>query len=64
MEVEEKNLQRLSLELAEYVRRQSYEFSEKDRASVADVVFRSVEKIAGRRGKKAGVEQNERNIEQ
>jgi hypothetical protein len=59
MEVEEKNLQRLSSELAEYVRRQSYEFSEKDRAAVADVVLRSVEKIAGRRGIKAGVEKNE-----
>lgn len=50
IEVEEKNLQRLNSELAEYVRRQSYEFSEKDRAAVADIVMRSVEKIAGRRG--------------
>ena len=50
IEVEEKNLQRLSSELAEYVRRQSYEFSDKDRVAVADVVLRSVEKIAGRRG--------------
>lgn len=44
IEVEEKNLQRLNSELAEYVRRQSYEFSKKDRAAVADVVLRSVEK--------------------
>jgi hypothetical protein len=49
-EVEKKNLCCLRLELAEYVRRQSYEFSEKDRMAVADVVLRSVEKIAGRRG--------------
>lgn len=55
IEVEEKNLHRLNSELAEYIRRQSYEFSEKDRAAVADVVLRSVEKIAGRRGIKAGV---------
>jgi len=59
MDIEEINLQRLNSELAEYVRRQSYEFSEKDRAAIADVVLRSVEKIAGRRGIKAGVEQNE-----
>jgi hypothetical protein len=51
-EIEEKNLQRLNSELAEYVRRQSYEFSEKDRASVEDIVLRSVEKITGRRGVK------------
>jgi hypothetical protein len=50
MEIEEKNLRRLNSELAEYVKRQSYEFSEKDRLAVADVVPRSVEKIAGRRG--------------
>jgi len=30
MEIEEKNLRRLNSELAEYVKRQSYEFSEKD----------------------------------
>jgi len=52
MEIEEKNLRRLNSELAEYVKRQSYEFSEKDRSAVADVVPRSVEKIAGRRGMK------------
>lgn len=52
MEIEEKNLRRLSSELAEYVKRQSYEFSEKDRSAVADTVPRSVEKIAGRRGMK------------
>jgi len=49
MEIEEKNLRRLNSELAEYVKRQSYEFSEKDRSAVADIVPRSVEKIAGRR---------------
>lgn len=52
MEIEEKNLRGLSSELAEYVKRQSYEFSEKDRSAVADIVPRSVEKIAGRRGMK------------
>jgi hypothetical protein len=50
IEIEEKNLRRLNSELAEYIKRQSYEFSEKDRAAVADIVMRSVEKIAGRRG--------------
>jgi predicted RNA-binding protein with RPS1 domain len=53
VEVEEKNLRRLSSELAEYIKRQSYEFSDKDRAAVADIVMRSVEKIAGRRGIKS-----------
>lgn len=52
MEIEEKNLRRLNSELAEYVKRQSHEFSERDRLVVADVVPRSVEKIAGRRGMK------------
>jgi len=52
IEIEEKNLRRLNLELAEYIKRQSYEFSEKDRSAVADIVPRSVEKIAGRRGMK------------
>ena len=49
-EVEEKNLRRLDSELAEYVKRQSYEFSEKNRVAVADVVPRSVKKIVGRPG--------------
>ena len=52
MEIEDKNLRRLNSELAEYVKRQSYEFSEKDRVAVADIVPRSVEKVAGRRGVK------------
>jgi hypothetical protein len=50
MEVEEKNLRRLHSELAEYIKRQSYEFSEKDRAAIAGIVTRSVKKISGRRG--------------
>ena len=58
-EVEKKNLQRLNSELAEYVRRQSYEFSEKDRAAVANVLLRSVEKIAGKRGMKTVTERCE-----
>jgi len=56
LEIEEKNLRRVISELKEHIRRQSYEFSERDRAAVADIVMRSVEKIAGRRGIKAGVE--------
>ncbi|MGQ9743868.1 MAG: DUF6062 family protein [Candidatus Bathycorpusculaceae bacterium] len=52
IEIEEKNLRRLNSELAEYVKRQSYEFFEKDRSAVADIMSRSVEKIAGRRGMK------------
>jgi hypothetical protein len=58
MGIEEKNLRRLISELAEYVKRQSYEFSKKERSAVADIVPRSVEKIAGRRGMK--VETGER----
>ena len=50
IKVEEKNLGRLNSELGEYVRRQSYEFSDKDRAACGDVVLRGVEKVAGRRG--------------
>jgi hypothetical protein len=50
IENEEKNLRRLNSELAEYIKRQSYELSEKDRTATADVVLRSIEKIAGRRG--------------
>jgi hypothetical protein len=49
-EVEKENLIRLHSELAEYVKRQSYEFSEKERAAVANILLRSVEKVAGRRG--------------
>ena len=49
-EVETKNLYRLNSELAEYVRRQSYEFSEKDRAATENVLLRSVEKLVGKRG--------------
>ena len=52
-EIERKNLQRLNEELAEYIKRQSYEFSEKDRSAIANVVVRSVEKIAGKRGMKS-----------
>jgi len=49
-EVEQKNLLRLQANLAEYVKKQSYEFSETDRAAVAEIPLRSIEKIAGRRG--------------
>ena len=49
LEVEGKNFERLNDELAEYIKRQSYEFPEKDRIALADVVPRSVEKIVGRR---------------
>ena len=52
IEVEEENLCRLNSELAEYIRKQSYEFSDKDREAVEDIVLRSVQKVAGRRGVK------------
>ncbi len=48
--VEDKNLRRLDAELSEYIRKQSYEFSEKERAAIANVQLRSIQKIAGRRG--------------
>lgn len=52
VDVEEKNLRRLNMELSEYVKRQSYEFSEKDRTAIGDVLLRSVQKVVGRRGLK------------
>jgi hypothetical protein len=50
VEVEEKNLGRLNSELTEYIRRQSYEFSEEERKAVKDVVLKGVEKLVGRHG--------------
>jgi hypothetical protein len=50
IDAEEKNFSQLRSELSEYVKRQSYEFSDKDRKEVEDVLLRSVQKIAGRRG--------------
>lgn len=50
IEVEERSLCQLKSELSEYVRRQSYEFSDKDRRAVEDVLLKSVHKIVGRRG--------------
>ena len=50
--VEEKNFHRLDSGLADYIKRQSYEFSNKDREKVEAMVLRGVEKIAGRRGVK------------
>jgi len=50
IDVEEKNFSQLKSELSEYVIRQSYEFSDKDRKAVEDVLLRSVQKIADRRG--------------
>ncbi|MEM4713446.1 MAG: DUF6062 family protein [Candidatus Bathyarchaeia archaeon] len=52
VDVEEKNLQHLKSELSEYVRRQSYEFSDLNRKDVEDVPLRSIQKIVGRRGLK------------
>jgi hypothetical protein len=52
IEIEEKNLRRLSSELAEYVRRQSYEFSDQESRAAKDVLLRSVQKMVGRRGLK------------
>jgi hypothetical protein len=50
VEVEEKNLRRLNQELSEYVKMQSYEFSDEHRKTLEDVLLRSIQKIAGRRG--------------
>jgi hypothetical protein len=50
VDVEEENFRRLNMELSEYVRRQSYEFSDKDRTAIEGVLFRSVQKIVGKRG--------------
>ncbi|MGC9095003.1 MAG: DUF6062 family protein [Candidatus Bathyarchaeia archaeon] len=52
IEVEEKDFSRLKSELSEYVRRQSYEFSDEDRRAVEDALWRSIQKIVGRRGVK------------
>jgi hypothetical protein len=49
-EVEKKNLQRLKLELSEYVKKQSYEFSNADRKTLEDAPLRSIQKMVGRRG--------------
>ena len=50
IDVEEKNFSQLKSELSEYIRRQSYEFSDEDRKAVEDVLLKSVQKIVGRRG--------------
>ena len=50
IDVEEKNFSQLKSELSEYIRRQSYEFSDKDRKAVEDALLKCVQKIAGRRG--------------
>jgi hypothetical protein len=52
IEVEASNLKRINQELIEYIRRQSYEFSESDRTEIASVLLRSVAKIVSRRGVK------------
>ena len=61
-DVEEKNLLKVNAELAEFIRRQSYEFSEKDRDAVKDVVSRSVRKITGRHGTKPILPQKTRKV--
>ena len=53
-EVEETNLSRLDSELADYIKRQSYEFSAEDRTKVEGVLLRSIGKVAGRQGMKLG----------
>ncbi|MEM3577155.1 MAG: DUF6062 family protein [Candidatus Bathyarchaeia archaeon] len=50
IEVEKKNLGRLNSELAEYIRRQSYEFSEEDRKAVKETTLKGVGKLVGRHG--------------
>jgi len=52
IDFEEKNFSQLKSELSEYVRRQSYEFSEKDHEVVEDTLLRSAQKIVGSRGVK------------
>ncbi|MCW3996126.1 MAG: DUF6062 family protein [Candidatus Bathyarchaeota archaeon] len=49
-EIEKSNLQRLKADLEEYIKRQSYEYSEEDRSALAKTVPLSIEKIAGRKG--------------
>jgi hypothetical protein len=50
IDVEKRNISQLKSELSEYIRRQSYEFSDEDRRAVEDVLLKSVQKIVGRRG--------------
>lgn len=54
IETEEKSLLLLKSELSEYIRRQSYEFSNENRRAVEDVLLRSIQKIVGRRGRSLG----------
>ncbi len=50
VEVEEKNLRRLDQELSEYVKSQSYEFSDEKRKPLENALLKSAQKIVGRRG--------------
>jgi hypothetical protein len=50
IDVEKRNISQLKSELSEYIRRQSYEFSDEDRRAVEGVLLKSVQKIVGRRG--------------
>ncbi|MBS7615617.1 hypothetical protein KEJ45_00235 [Candidatus Bathyarchaeota archaeon] len=52
IEVEEKNFRQLNLTLSDYIKKQSYEYSDIDRKSMEAVPLRSVQKITGRRGMK------------
>ncbi|MGB9853668.1 MAG: DUF6062 family protein [Candidatus Bathyarchaeales archaeon] len=49
VEVEERNLLRLNQELSEYVKMQSYEFSDEHRKDLENILLRSIQRIAGRR---------------
>jgi len=53
IDVEEKNFSQLKSELSEYIRRQSYEFSDKDRKAVEGVLLKSVQKNCRQAGNKA-----------
>jgi len=50
IDAEKKKLQQLNIDLAEYIKRQSYEYSEEDRSAVANTVLSSIKKISGRKG--------------
>lgn len=50
--VEKRSFKQLESELAEYIEKQDYRFSEKERALLHDVIFRGVTKLVGKLGTK------------
>ena len=53
VDVEKRSFKNLESELGEYIDKQDYRFSEKERAHLHDVVFRGVTKLVGNLGTKA-----------